>query len=151
MASKKMRRDGHQCRGGKRLLEELERETDAEFSQLNFTVGDMLSMPWPDVGIDGPSDAMEAATSAEAAGFQEQLQQIHADEADRTLNYGGGNPTNQVVGDNQEDTDRDSDDDDITAGREGAQSFIDSLSFKEALRYWAILGRLPRSTLNMLL
>lgn len=143
MASKKMRRDGHLCRGGKRLLEELERETDAELDQLNFTVPDLINIPFPDLGIDDSSYA------AEAASLQEQQQRTDANEVNDGL--GGDGCTNPVMGENHEDTDRDSDDDDITAGREGVYSFVESLPFNEALRYWAILGRLPRSTLNMLL
>ncbi|XP_049293031.1 uncharacterized protein LOC125768845 [Anopheles funestus] len=123
-------------------MEEMDRQTDAELDRLNITATGLSNFSWPDLGIDDSSNSSEGVEIQDRQPIENVL----------FLGDGSSNPVmSSNIDSDHVNTDCDSDDDDITAGGEGVYNFLDKMSLNEAIRYWAIIGNLPRSSLNMLL
>ncbi|XP_061497146.1 uncharacterized protein LOC133391066 [Anopheles gambiae] len=143
--------DTNISRKRKRYLEKYERQTEAEWTQPKpYTSTEIIPLPSTS---NGENNVYSSSTSGD--GFN--LPNIYPTNND--LLEGDGeldstNPFPAIFSDSDsdhEDTDRGSDDEDITACWEEAWAFMGKLSPIEGLRTWAIVKNVPRTTLNLLL
>uniref|UniRef100_A0A182W7W4 Transposase domain-containing protein n=1 Tax=Anopheles minimus TaxID=112268 RepID=A0A182W7W4_9DIPT len=131
--------DSNHRRQRKRYLETIQQEVEAEWNQIVSTRPDgTVEISFPDMPSGEPVDINNNGCGSSSN--------------NTCMNFDlGTNIDDNSMGCDHEDADRDGDDDDITAGWGAAYSFLEKLSGTEALRYWAILGNLPRSSIKMLL
>ncbi|XP_049285919.1 uncharacterized protein LOC125765089 [Anopheles funestus] len=136
--------DSNLRRQRKRYLEDLERETEAEWNQIICSRSDgEVEISFPNMINDQTADTNNNGDGNDTNNFMDM-------DVDLGNNIDDVDSIRNNVESDHEDADCDGDDN-ITAGWGTAYSFLEKLTGTEALKYWANLGNLPRSLLNMLL
>ncbi|XP_049294179.1 uncharacterized protein LOC125769486 [Anopheles funestus] len=117
--------DSNIYRRRKRNLEELEQQTDAEWSQLSFKTrpDGSIEIPWPNMSSDEPVNT----NNGDGESANNFLEGDFGTNIDDNLGSLG-------IDSDHLDADRDGDDN-ITAGLGTAYSFLEKLTGTEALRY----------------